>query len=158
MQITFAGRGSHGERRAVHAAGFAYHGLPCPADSLPWGNILKHFKVHRHAARQAKEFLQQTGAVAVVGLGDLSSLPIARAAIATGIALALLEQNAIPGKATQKLSAEASLVCLAFAASRHRLAVAREQHGPHALSEVIHIGCTPQVRPIRQVLGQAPHR
>ena len=125
MQITFAGCGNHGERRAVHAAGFAYQGLPCPTGPVSWNGVLRHFKENRHAARQARQFLQQTGAVAVVGLGGLSSLPIARAATRAGVALALLEQNALPGKATQKLSSTASLVCLAFAASRHRLAAAQ---------------------------------
>ena len=27
VQVTFAGRGTHSERREVHAAGFAYHGV-----------------------------------------------------------------------------------------------------------------------------------
>ena len=125
IQITFTGAGSHIERREVHAAGFAYRGLPCPAWPVSWSGIWKYLKDQRQAFRDARQFIQQTGVVAVVGLGGASSLPIAKAATSAGIALALLEQNAIPGKATQKLSHAASLVCLSFAASRHRLTSAR---------------------------------
>ena len=125
VNVTFVGRGTHSERREVHAAGFAYHGLPCPSRLVSWNGFWKHWRSHTQAVRQARQFLQQTGATVVVGLGGLSSLPIARAATRTGIALALLEQNAVPGKVTQKLSSTAALVCLSFAASRHRLAAAR---------------------------------
>ena len=125
IRITFAGRGTLGEHREVHAAGFAYHGLPCPSGLVSWNGLWKHWRSHWQAVQQARQFLQQTRASVVVGLGGLSSLPIARAATGAGVALALLEQNAIPGKATQKLSSAAALVCLSFAASRHRLAAAR---------------------------------
>ena len=125
VQITFTGAGSHIERREVHSAGFAYRGLPSPSSPVAWNGLWKHFKDHRHAVNVSRQFIEQSGVVAVVGLGGAASFPIAKAATNAGIALALLEQNAIPGKATQKLSRMASLVCLSFAASRHRLAAAR---------------------------------
>ena len=125
IQITFAGAGSRIERKEVQAASFAYDGLPCPAWPSSWSGLWQYFKDQRQAVHVAGEFIRQTGVVAVVGLGGAASLPIAKAAARAGVALALLEQNAVPGKATQKLCHSASLVCLSFAASRHRLTAAK---------------------------------
>ena len=125
IQITFTGAGSRIERREVQAADFAYRGLPCPAWPSSWSGIWRYFKDQRQAVHVAGEFIRQTGVVSVVGLGGAASLPISKAAARAGVALALLEQNAVPGKATQKLCHSASLVCLSFTASRHRLTAAK---------------------------------
>jgi len=51
---------------------------------------------------------------AVVGLGGYASVPMARAAARWHVPLVLLEQNAIPGKATRWLARRAALICTAF--------------------------------------------
>ena len=121
LQITFAGAGSRIERRAVHATGFAYQGLPCPSATFRWRDTWSHLRDQRQAILASREFVRQAGVLAVVGLGGAASLPIARAAAQEGIALALLEQNVSPSRVTRKLCRIASLVCLSFAAARHRI-------------------------------------
>jgi len=48
-------------------------------------------------------------------------VPMARCATRRGVPLVLLEQNAVPGKATRWLAPRASLVCAAFEQTRARL-------------------------------------
>ena len=50
----------------------------------------------------------------VVGLGGYASVPSARAAAAEGIEYVLLEQNAVPGRATRWLAPGAAVVCSTF--------------------------------------------
>ena len=50
----------------------------------------------------------------MVGLGGYASVPMARAAIRRDVPLVLLEQNAVPGRATRWLARRATLVCTAF--------------------------------------------
>jgi UDP-N-acetylglucosamine--N-acetylmuramyl-(pentapeptide) pyrophosphoryl-undecaprenol N-acetylglucosamine transferase len=50
----------------------------------------------------------------VVGLGGYASVPAARAAARLGTGVVLLEQNAVPGRATRWLAPAADLVCSAF--------------------------------------------
>ena len=54
---------------------------------------------------------------AVVGLGGYASVPMARAAARRRVPLVLLEQNAVPGKATRWLARRAALICTAFDAN-----------------------------------------
>ena len=62
----------------------------------------------------AGRFLRDEHVAAVVGLGGYASVPMARAAARRGMPLVLLEQNAVPGKATRWLARRAALVCTAF--------------------------------------------
>jgi len=124
IQITFAGSGSRIERLEAAAAGFAYRSLPCPPWPITWKGVWHYLKAQRNAVHATRALIRQTGVAAVVGLGGAASLPIARAAIREGLGVALLEPNAVPGKATRKLCHTASLVCLSFAASRHLVSAA----------------------------------
>jgi UDP-N-acetylglucosamine--N-acetylmuramyl-(pentapeptide) pyrophosphoryl-undecaprenol N-acetylglucosamine transferase len=54
----------------------------------------------------------------VVGLGGYASVPMCWAAASARVPLVLLEQNAIPGRATRWFASRASLVCAAFAEAR----------------------------------------
>ena len=114
IRITFAGTGREFERRRVAEAGFDY--LPLP--SRPWPKRLREaipFLLDNWAGfRTAAQFLRQQGVQVVVGLGGYASVPTARAAIALRLPLVLLEQNAIPGRATRWLARSATLVCTAF--------------------------------------------
>jgi UDP-N-acetylglucosamine--N-acetylmuramyl-(pentapeptide) pyrophosphoryl-undecaprenol N-acetylglucosamine transferase len=62
----------------------------------------------------AKWFLRERKVSLVVGLGSYASVPMAKAAVAQGIPLVLLEANAIPGRATRFLAPSASAVCTPF--------------------------------------------
>lgn len=122
LRCTFVGTGRTFEVNAVHPAGYDYLALPCrpwPArirDALAFvtGNMAGYFAGRR--------FLQRSAAGVVVGLGGYASVPVAQAACSLGIPLLLLEQNAVPGRATRWLSTRAALVCGAFPSARSRLA------------------------------------
>ena len=118
LAITIAGTGPGGFARRIHDAGCRYLPLSCrPFSTRPLG--LFRFIVSNAAAYwAASRFLARNPVAAVVGLGGYASVPMARAAAARGIPLVLLEQNAVPGKATRFLACHARAVCLAFAESR----------------------------------------
>jgi UDP-N-acetylglucosamine--N-acetylmuramyl-(pentapeptide) pyrophosphoryl-undecaprenol N-acetylglucosamine transferase len=56
-----------------------------------------------------------------VGLGGYASVPMAWAASRRGVPLVLLEQNAVPGRATRWLARRATVVCLAMAQAQSKL-------------------------------------
>ncbi len=121
VQITVAGTGPEWLGRRVGAAGYRYLHLPCrPVPGRLLGlfrfavdNLSAYFAAHR--------FLVAHPAVAVVGLGGYASVPMAHAALSCRIPLILLEQNAVPGKASQLLSRRCGAVCLTFPQSRAAL-------------------------------------
>jgi UDP-N-acetylglucosamine--N-acetylmuramyl-(pentapeptide) pyrophosphoryl-undecaprenol N-acetylglucosamine transferase len=120
-KITFCGTGSRFERKEVFEAGFAYRGFPCK----PWPNafrkIWRFLRDQRRGLRMASDFIRGERVDLVVGLGGYASLPMTRAASQTGVPVALLDQNAVLGRATRRLSRSAALVCLSFATARQRL-------------------------------------
>lgn len=115
VKITMAGSGPDWFGHRICEAGCQYLRLPCrPVPTRLLGffrfaldNLSAYFAAHR--------FLVAQPAAVVVGLGGYASVPMAHAALSRRSPLILLEQNAIPGKATQLLSRRASAVCLAFA-------------------------------------------
>jgi UDP-N-acetylglucosamine--N-acetylmuramyl-(pentapeptide) pyrophosphoryl-undecaprenol N-acetylglucosamine transferase len=74
--------------------------------------------------RQAARYLREHRVDAVVGLGGYASYPMARAAHSLDVPLILLEQNALPGRATRQLASRARLVCLALEEARRHLLAA----------------------------------
>ncbi|MBL9125852.1 MAG: UDP-N-acetylglucosamine--N-acetylmuramyl-(pentapeptide) pyrophosphoryl-undecaprenol N-acetylglucosamine transferase [Planctomycetaceae bacterium] len=121
VQITFAGGGGAFERDHVSRSGYDYVRLASrPLPRGPW-QAVRFFKDHLAGCRTAKRYLRQQHVSAVVGLGGYTSVPMARAAIARGIPLILIEQNAYPGRANAWLARSASLVCTAFASTRPHL-------------------------------------
>lgn len=114
VRITFAGCGNRFERRHVAGAGFEYLALrshPLPrrlpeAFSFLADNLAGYWAGGR--------FLAEKRVAVVVGLGGYASVPMARAAVRRGVPLVLLEQNAVPGRATRWLAPSATLVCTAF--------------------------------------------
>ncbi len=114
VRITFCGSGKPLELESVAAAGFEYVALP--VRPMPHGpREAVSFVVENLAGYlAAKRFIREENVGAVVGLGGYASVPMARAAIRRKLPLVLLEQNAIPGRATRWLSRGASLVCTSF--------------------------------------------
>jgi len=113
-RITFAGSGKALERRETAAAGFQYIALPCrplPRRARDTGTFLAKTIAGMFAAGR---FLGRNNVTVVVGLGGYASVPAARAAGRRGLPLLLMEQNAVPGRATRWLARRASLVCTAW--------------------------------------------
>ncbi len=113
-RITFVGGDRPFERRHVAAAGFEYVALPCHPLPRRLRDLLPFLTDNVHGYREAAQLLDAERVSAVVGLGGYASVPMARAAIRRGVPLVLLEQNAVPGRATRWLAPSAKLVCTAF--------------------------------------------
>jgi UDP-N-acetylglucosamine--N-acetylmuramyl-(pentapeptide) pyrophosphoryl-undecaprenol N-acetylglucosamine transferase len=71
----------------------------------------------------ARWMLREQRVSLVVGLGGSTSVAVVRAAVARGIPVVLLEQNAVPGRTTRWLSRAAAMVCAAFEEVRPHLHV-----------------------------------
>jgi UDP-N-acetylglucosamine--N-acetylmuramyl-(pentapeptide) pyrophosphoryl-undecaprenol N-acetylglucosamine transferase len=113
-RITFAGSGKPFEAAAVKEAGFEYLPLRCaPAAGGP-RKLFRFIAENWSGYRQAKQFIRKNDVSIVVGLGGYASVPMTRAAVAAGVPLVLLEQNAYPGKVTRWLAQRAELICSAF--------------------------------------------
>ena len=121
MRITFAGTGKPFEREHVTAAGFDYVEIPCQPLPRNLRQVVPFLRDNLRGFRAARRLLDQGQVRLVVGLGGYASVPTARAAVARGIPLVLLEQNALPGRATRWLARSADLICAPFAQTRIHL-------------------------------------
>ena len=121
VRITFAGNAGAWERRRIAAAG--YDCLPLCSRPSPrrLRDVVPSFTDNLAGHLSARRFLDDYPATAVVGLGDVSSLPMARAALARRVPLILLEQNVVPGLATRRLARSADSVCVGLAPVRAKL-------------------------------------
>jgi UDP-N-acetylglucosamine--N-acetylmuramyl-(pentapeptide) pyrophosphoryl-undecaprenol N-acetylglucosamine transferase len=113
-KITFAFSGKPLETRLVTSAGFPH--VVVPSKPMPRSAVeaLGFLTSSFTGYRAASKFLEQNRVSLVVGLGGYASVPMARAAIRRGIPLILLEQNAVPGRATRWLASGASAICVSF--------------------------------------------
>jgi UDP-N-acetylglucosamine--N-acetylmuramyl-(pentapeptide) pyrophosphoryl-undecaprenol N-acetylglucosamine transferase len=114
VRISFAGSGKEFERQQVAAAGFDYVPIACAPLTGRLRDLPGFVLANLSGYRAAKRFLADQQVTAVVGLGGYASVPTARAAVRQGIPLVLLEQNAVPGRATRWLARSATMVCTAF--------------------------------------------
>ena len=121
LQITFAGSGKEFERRQVAAAGFEYVALRCRPAPRRFGEAFSFVAENVAGYRAAGRFLREQYVSAVVGLGGYASVPMAQAAARQALPLILLEQNAIPGKATRWLAGHATMICVAMPQARANL-------------------------------------
>jgi UDP-N-acetylglucosamine--N-acetylmuramyl-(pentapeptide) pyrophosphoryl-undecaprenol N-acetylglucosamine transferase len=121
LRVTFAGTGKAFELRHVAAAGFEYLELSCQPFPRRANEALRFLSGNISGYYEAKRFLRDQNVDLVVGLGGYASVPTARAAAGLKIPCVLLEQNAVPGRATRWLAPAASLVCSAFEGLRPHL-------------------------------------
>ncbi len=121
LRIVFAGGGREQEQRLIQEAGFEYLTIACRAAPQRFRDVFPFVAASWSGYRAAKRFLAQNPAQVVVGLGSYACVPMARAALQTRIPLVLLEQNAVPGRATRWLAPRADVLCSAFAEVKHYL-------------------------------------
>ena len=120
-RITMATGGKPFEHVQVAAAGFDHLRLPShPLDSGAGRHVAVRQGESLRLSAQ-RRFLRATNVSLVVGLGGYASVPMAWAAAAMRVPLVLLEQNAIPGRATRWFAPRASLICTAFEETRQYL-------------------------------------
>jgi UDP-N-acetylglucosamine--N-acetylmuramyl-(pentapeptide) pyrophosphoryl-undecaprenol N-acetylglucosamine transferase len=89
----------------------------------------------------------------VVGVGGYVSVPVVVAALAQRIPVVLLEQNAVPGRATRMLARRARVVAASFAETASHLPHARVVHtGNPIRAEVRAIAARPAGDRLRSIL------
>ncbi len=121
LRITFAGTGRSFERRHVARAGYEYlalAGRPFPRRARDAFRFVADNVSGYYAARR---FLREENVTLVVGLGGYASVPAVQAAASLRTPVVLLEQNAVPGRATRWLSGSAECVCSSFEGIRSHL-------------------------------------
>ncbi len=121
LRVTFAGSGKPFEVEHVRRAGYEYTALrsrPFPRKAIEALRFLTENFSGYYAARR---LLREMNVSLVVGLGGYASVPAARAAARLGIPYILLEQNAVPGRATRWLAPGAAMICSALEGIRPRL-------------------------------------
>ena len=113
-RIVFVGSDRTIESRLVRRAGFDHRSIP----AAPWPRHVRDIAAFLRenfsgylAARRALDELRPS---VVVGLGGYHSAPLGHAAARRGVPLVLLEQNALPGRATRWLAPRADAVLLAM--------------------------------------------
>ena len=118
FRFALAGSGREFEHRWATSAGLEYWPVPCRPKPKSWRGMLGFLTENLSGYRESRRLLSAHRTTCVVGLGGYASVPMARAAIARGIPLVLLEQNVVPGRATRWLARRATVVCTSFARSR----------------------------------------
>ena len=112
------------EREMLAGFGDRYRALPHDAGRAG-ASPLERLRNHRTAVRAAKGHLVKSRATGVFGLGSYASIPGVLAASELSLPIVLLEQNAVPGQATELLAplAARTLVALPLATSLPRSTV-----------------------------------
>src|SRR5579863_9968032 len=113
-RIVFVGSGRALERRLVGAEGYDLRVLPVESSAILRRNPLRFAWNYWRSYRLASALLAAEKPQVVFGLGGFASVPTVHAAIRRGIPTVLLEQNAVPGRATRYFSRQAAAVCISF--------------------------------------------
>lgn len=145
VRSIFVGSNRSVERQIVCDHGFEHRELPVEPSSMLWQNPVRFANRLWESASKAKEFLPSCGASVVIGLGGFASVPIVWAARLARIPLLLLEQNAVPGRATSWLCRRADLTCLGFADAETRMpnGAARVVTGNPVRAEIAALATSP---------------
>lgn len=143
-EVTVVGRRDGVAERLVVAAGLHLETLEISGvDVGSAGGIARATTQVTRATIAARGLLRRLRPDVVVGVGGYVSVPVVVAALAQRIPVVLLEQNAIPGRATRMLARRARVVAASFAETA--------AHLPHA--RVVHTG-----NPIRAELRAISRR
>ncbi len=121
VKCVFVGSSRSVERQIVTDHGFEHIALPVEPSSTLLTRPMRFANGLWQSTQTASDFLPARDAALVVGLGGFASVPVVWAARLAGVPLVLLEQNAVPGRATSWLCRRANLTCLGFADAARRL-------------------------------------
>lgn len=103
-QIVFACSNRDIDRRILDAEPYAV--VPQPVRPLPSGpkQILPFLKAWHASRKQARDMVRDLKPKAVLGLGGFAAAPVVRQAAKAGLRCALLNPDAVPGRANRYLS------------------------------------------------------
>jgi UDP-N-acetylglucosamine--N-acetylmuramyl-(pentapeptide) pyrophosphoryl-undecaprenol N-acetylglucosamine transferase len=143
-EVAVVGRRDGVAERLVVAAGLRLETLEISGvDVGSAGGVARATTQLTRATLAARSLLRRMHPDVVVGAGGYVSVPVVVAAMAQRIPVVLLEQNAVPGRATRMLARRARVVAASFAETA--------AHLPHA--HVVHTG-----NPIRAELRAVTSR
>ena len=100
---------------------YGHRELPVESTAMLSRNPVRFAWNNVRAYRMAAAMLREEPPRAVVGLGGFASVPVVLAAWRQRVPVILLEQNAIPGRATRWLARFARRICVSFEKSVKRL-------------------------------------
>lgn len=141
-RILFVGSDRPLEKRLIGAAGHEHRVLPVESSASLLRHPLRFAWRNWRAYRTAKRLLLERRPAAVIGLGGFVSVPAVIAAARADVPTLILEQNAIPGRATRMLAHRVGAVCLAFDEARSHLSGAArvELTGNPVRAEIARLG------------------
>lgn len=114
IRIAFIGTADRLESREVPKAGFEFFPIDIQAPGRSIGSLIKFPLKYLKASRSAKRLLSELSPDVFLGGGAYLSVPVAFAARSKRIPLALLEINAIPGRANKVLASAADKIFIAY--------------------------------------------
>jgi len=121
LEVGFVGSRRPIEERILSAQNYAHHRLDVASTQTLRSNPLRFVWTFYRSLRTAHRLLADTRPALVVGLGGFASVPLLQAAQRRGIPTIVLEQNAVPGRATRWLCRRAAKICVALADSTPEL-------------------------------------
>lgn len=120
-RILFAGSNRPLESRILEQTCYDHQPIDFLSPRYALRNPLRFLQQWQAASRRAANLLKEFQPDVVVGLGGFASYPLLKQAWRSKTPIALLEQNAIPGRVTSLFARKAALVCLSYEACRSYL-------------------------------------
>jgi UDP-N-acetylglucosamine--N-acetylmuramyl-(pentapeptide) pyrophosphoryl-undecaprenol N-acetylglucosamine transferase len=153
-EVAVVGRRDGVAERLVVAAGLHLETLDISGvDVGSAGGVARATSQLTRATIAARRLLRRMRPDVVVGAGGYVSVPVVVAALAQRIPVVLLEQNAVPGRATRMLARRARVVAASFAETAAHLPQARVVHtGNPIRAEVLAIQTRPMGDRLRSIL------
>ncbi|MEI8134252.1 MAG: undecaprenyldiphospho-muramoylpentapeptide beta-N-acetylglucosaminyltransferase [bacterium] len=114
VRVVFIGTPDRIEAREVPKAGFEFISIEISAPGKSLKHLLKFPLQYLKAYRRSQQILSEIGAGAFLGGGAYLSVPVAYAAKRKKIPIALLEINAVAGRANKVLTKNADKIFLSY--------------------------------------------
>jgi UDP-N-acetylglucosamine--N-acetylmuramyl-(pentapeptide) pyrophosphoryl-undecaprenol N-acetylglucosamine transferase len=114
LRIVFIGTSNRIEAKEVPRAGFEFRAIEISAPGTSIRQLLKFPLQYQRAYRRSQNIMRELDAGAFLGGGAYLSVPVAFAAKRKRIPIALLEINAIAGRANKVLSRSADKIFLSY--------------------------------------------
>ncbi len=114
IQVVFIGTPNRIEAREVPRAGFEFRPIEISAPGKSFPQLMKFPLQYQRAYRKSQNILRELDPCAFLGGGAYLSVPVAFAAKRQRIPIALLEINAIAGRANKLISRSADKIFLSY--------------------------------------------
>lgn len=120
-RILFAGSNRPLESRILEQTSYDHKPIDFVSPRYALRNPFRFLQQWQTATRRAANLFKEFQPDVVVGLGGFASYPLLKQAWKSKTPIALLEQNAIPGRVTSLFARKAAVVCLSYEACRFYL-------------------------------------